>query len=101
MNYPYISIFPNGIDKRTFFCDVDLKNKSYWDCYIKLLEQGKYSEANTFLNQSPVHSYSSGILNFIEIKTEHTQDYILKQEKYNPYHLSDEEPDLEVEEFWI
>lgn len=101
MNYPYISIFPNNLDQRTFFCDVDIKNKPDWDYYLKLLEQGKYSEANTFLNQKPIHSYSSGIFNFLEEKTKNTQDYILKQEKYNPYHLSDEEPDIRIGEFWI
>lgn len=101
MNYPYISIFPNGIDKRTYFCDVSLTTKSYMDAYMQLLEQGKFIEANILLSQSPLHSYGSGILNFIEAKIKTTQDYVLQIEKYNPYHLSDEEPDIEVGEFWI
>jgi len=101
MVYPYISVFPNGIDKRTFFCDVDITTKPYLDKYNKLLSQGKYSDAATLLAQSPIHSYTAGILNFIEVKTKHLQDYVLQKERYNPYHPSDIEPDVEVGEIWI
>lgn len=101
MVYPYTSIFPDGIDKRTFFCDVDLDAKVYLDKYNGLLEQGKYSDAAALLTQSPIHAYTAGILNYIEIKTKHLQDYLLAKEKYNPYHVSDTEPDIEAGGVWI
>lgn len=101
MTYPYTSIFPNGIDKRTFFCDVDINTKVYLDKYNELLEHGKYSDAAMLLAQSPIHSYSAGILNFIEAKTKNLQNYVLAQEKYNPYHASDVEPNIEIGEIWI
>lgn len=99
--YPYTSIFPDGIDKRTFFCDVDLNTKVYQDKYNELIERGKYSDAATLLAQSPIHSYTAGILNYIEIKTKHLQEYVLAKEKYNPYHVSDTEPDIAVGGVWI
>ena len=99
--YPYTSIFPDGIDKRTFFCDVDLNTKSYQDKYNELLKQGKYSDAATLLAHSPIHSYTAEILNYIEVKTKHLQDYVLAKEKYNPYHVSDTEPDIDIGEIWF
>ena len=101
MNYPYISTFPNAIDKRTFFSDVDLETISHMNIFLDLIKQGKYTEANSYLSQSPVHSYTAGLFNFIEAKTHALQDYILQQEKYNPYCVADDEPNVEVGEFWI
>lgn len=101
MNYPYISIYPNGLDKRTFFCDVNISTKPYRDKYNELIRCGKYTDASMLLSTSPIHSYSAGILNFIEAKIKNTQNYVLSKEKYNPYHISDEEPDLKVGEVWI
>ena len=80
MNYPYISIYPNGLDKRTFFCDVNISTKPYWDKYNELIRCGKYTDASMLLSTSPIHSYSSGILNFIEAKIKNTQEYVLSKE---------------------
>ncbi len=101
MVYPYTSIFPDGIDRRTFFCDVDLGTKADHDKYSELLEQGKYSDAAVLLEQSHMHSYTAGILNYLEIKTKHLQDYVLAKEKYNPYYITDTEPDAEAGEIWF
>lgn len=101
MVYPYTSVFPNGIDKRTFFCDVDLNTKAYQDRYSEFLEHGKYSDAAALFAQSPIHAYTAGILNYIEIKTKHLQDYLFEKQKYNPYHISDTEPDIGTGGIWI
>lgn len=100
MNYPYISIYPNGLDKE-LFCDVNISTKPYWDKYNELIRCGKYTDASMLLSTSPIHSYSAGILNFIEAKIKNTQNYVLSKEKYNPYHIFDEEPNLEVGEVWL
>lgn len=102
MNYPYTSNFPNTIDGRTFFYDVDLDTISYMNTYVSLIEQGKYEEANAFIHNSPAHIYSANLINYAEARTKTLQEYILTLEKYNPYILSDDEPDaIEVNEFWI
>lgn len=101
MNYPYISNFPNNIDKRTFFSDVDLDTIKHMNTFLALIKEGKYTEANAYLKQSPAHSYTAGLFNFIEEKTYTLQEYVLQLEKYNPYYLSEDEPDIEVGEFWI
>ena len=80
MNYPYISIYPNGLDKRTFFCDVNISTKPYWDKYNELIRCGKYTDASMLLSTSPIHSNSAGILNFIEAKIKNTQEYVLSKE---------------------
>ena len=51
MQYPYVSIFPDGIDERTYFCDVDLKGQTVMDAYQKLIEAKQYTDANNFLSQ--------------------------------------------------
>ena len=102
MQYPYTSIFPNGIDNRTFFCDVDLKGKPVMDTYNKLISKGKYTEANILLGQqSNVHHYSADLFNFIEAKIKNTQEFIFNSEKYSPHHFDNSEPDIAINEMWI
>lgn len=102
MQYPYISIFPEGIDERTYFCDVDLKGQTVMDTYQKLIEAKQYTDANNFLSQqNKVHHYSADLMNYLEAKIKNTQEYILSWEKYSPHHLSNAEPNINVNEFWI
>ena len=102
MQYPYTSIFPEGIDERTFFHDVDLGNKTVMETYNGLIQDSKYTDANIFLSQqSGIHSYSADLFNYIEAKINTWQQTILEKEKYNPYHYSSSDPDISVGEFWI
>ena len=96
--YIYISRRPGQKD---FFCDADISTKPYWDKYNELIRRGEYTGASMLLSTSPIHSYSSGILNFIEAKIKNTQEYVLSKEKYNPYHISDGEPGLKAGEVWL
>ena len=70
---------------------------------LEIYGKGGCSELSVyiFLSTSPIHSYSSGILNFIEAKIKNTQGYVLSKEKYNPYHISDGEPGLKAGEVWL
>ncbi len=102
MQYPYISIFPEGIDERTYFCDVDLKGQTVMEAYSRFIEAHQYTNANIYLSQqNKVHHYSADLMNYLEAKTKSTQEHILSWEKYSPHHLSNTEPDISVNEFWI
>lgn len=102
MQYPYVSIYPEGIDDRTYFCDMDLKGQPVMDVYNHLIDARQYTDANNFLSQqSEVHHYSADLMNYLEAKVRNTQEYILNLEKFSPHHLSHTEPDIDVGEFWI
>lgn len=102
MNYPYISIFPSGIDRRIYFSDINIDGVPIMDTYNQLISERKYTEANNFISQqNVVHHYSADLFNYIEAIIESTQEYISNLEKYNPFHTSDAEPSIEVNEFWI
>lgn len=48
MQYPYVSIYPEGIDDRTYFCDMDLKGQPVMDAYNHLIDARQYTDANNF-----------------------------------------------------
>lgn len=103
MQYPYTSIFPDGIDDRTFFHDVDLDNLPVVETYDNLIKNNSFTDANVFLSQqSGVHNYSADLFNYIEAKISTWQQAVIEKEKYNPFHYSSTEPDdMSVGEFWI
>lgn len=49
-----ISIFPDGIDSRVFFSDIDLDNVNVMSEHGDLIKQGKYTDASQLLNNSDV-----------------------------------------------
>ena len=102
MQYPYTSIFPDGIDERTFFHDVNLNTLPIMEAYNNLISNNRYTDASIFLSQqSGLHGYSADLFNFIEAKINTWQKAILEKEKYNPFHHSPTEPNIEVNEVWI
>lgn len=102
MQYPYISNFPNSVDERTFFCDIDIDTKPLMDHYNNLIQEKKYQEANIFLSQqNNLHGYTADLFNFLEAKIFNTQEFVLNMEKYNPFHYSPSEPNIEIGEIWI
>lgn len=69
MQYPYISIFPEGIDERTYFCDVDLKGQTVMDAYQKAYRSKAIYGCKQFLSQqNKVHHYSADLMNYLEAK---------------------------------
>lgn len=102
MQYPYTSIFPDGIDEQTFFHDIDLNTLPIMEAHNNLISKNKYTDANILLNQqNNLHSYSANLFNFIEAKINTWQKSISEKEKYNPFHHSSSEPDILVGEIWI
>lgn len=91
-----MSIYPNGIDPMMFFQDNDIEKIDIINEYNKLISQGKYDEANTFINQQEgIYGYFADFFNALENRIYALQEYLLsKPPKYQPfnYYNSDEFP---------
>lgn len=81
------SIYPNGIDSMMFFQDNDLDKIEIINEYEKLIIQGKYNEANNFIeNQQGIYGYFADFFNAIENRIYVLQEYLLnKSPKDQPF----------------
>ena len=60
------SYYPDGIDKMFFFQDNNLENIDIINQYNNLIAQGKYSEANQFINQQDgIYGYFADFFNAV------------------------------------
>ena len=82
-----MSIYPNGVDPMLFFQDNNLEKIEIVNEYEKLISQGKYDAANTFINQQEgIYGYFADFFNAIENRIYNTQDYLLsKPPKDQPF----------------
>lgn len=102
IQYPYTTIFPDGIDERTYFHDVGLSTLPLMEMYNNLISNSRFTDAAIFLSQqNSLHNYSADLFNYIEAKIFTWQKNILEKEKHNPFHSSSIEPDIQVGEIWI
>ncbi len=90
-----LSFYPSKIDPLLFFQDVNLENKKIMDNFNNLIEKGKYSEANEYINgQSGICGYFADFLNAIENRIYNLQAHLLTIEPKQPFIYSDTEPIL-------
>ena len=104
----YTSTFPENVDAMTFFNDVRIREKEYFDTYTNLINEGKYSDANDYMIQvgqpNGMFSYSADYFNLIENRIKAVQDYLLTQKvkQPNPFKYSDTEPsDISLDSIWL
>ena len=72
------SIYPNGLDPMIFFHDNDIEKVEIINEYEKLIAQGKYDEANAFIeNQQGIYGYFADFFNAIENRIFKLQEYLL------------------------
>ncbi len=76
-----ISIFPQGIDTRTFFSDISIDYTDLMSQYQLLIKQGKYSEASKLLNNSDASFYGAWIFNLFDNRLKNIGEYLLTLEK--------------------
>lgn len=82
----------------TFFQDNDLERVEIIDQYENLISQGKYSEANTYINQqNGIYGYFADFLNLFENKIYSLQEYLLSKGKKQPFIFHDEEDNYSIE----
>lgn len=81
------SIYPNGIDSMMFFQDNNLEKLEIINEYEKLIAQGKYKEANDFIeNKQGIYGYFADFFNALENRIYNLQEYLLsKPQKEQPF----------------
>lgn len=82
-----MSIYPDGVDPMIFFQDNSLEKLEIINEYEKLISQGKYNEANTFINQQEdIYGYFADFFNALENRIYALQEYLLsKPSKWQPF----------------
>lgn len=74
------SYYPDGIDKMFFFQDNDLERIEIINTYNSLIAQGKYTEANQYINQQEgVYGFFADFFNAIENRIYNLQTYLLQK----------------------
>lgn len=72
------SCYPNKIDKMTFFQDVSLNTIEYMNQYQNLISEGKYSDANQYINnKTGIYGYFACFFNMLENRIYELQKYLL------------------------
>lgn len=68
--------FPQYIDGRIFFQDINLAQTQIMKQYYLLLNSNNYSKASEFLNNSEVFFYGAWLLNLFEKRLHAIYDYV-------------------------
>lgn len=89
------TIFPSGIDDGVFFQDISIDQVPIMKNYYRLLNNGNYTSASEYLNNSEAFSYGAWCLNLIENRLYAIGNYLLKQEDLNLVTYSETEPSTE------
>lgn len=96
------SDYPGKIDDMTFFQDNDLENVEIINQYENLIAQGKYSEANTYINQQKgIYGYFADYFNLLENRIYSLQEHLLTKKKKQPFIFHDEEDNCSIESLQI
>lgn len=87
-----VSYYPDKVDEMTFFQDNSLENIDVLDQYNTLIKQGRYSEADEYINQQEdIYGFFADFFNLIENRIYTTQEYLLqKPSKKQPFIYYDE-----------
>lgn len=97
-----VSYYPQQIDEMIFFQDTDLENMAIMAHYNDLIAQGKYSEANDYIDQQEgIYGFFADFFNLIENRIYTLQSYLLTKEKINPFIFYNDKQYLTVENMSI
>lgn len=84
--------FPLQIDDRIFFQDININQVPIFQRYQTLLNNGQYSTASEYLNNSEVFFYGSWCLNLIENRLFAIGNYVMDLEEINLVINNENEP---------
>ena len=99
-----LSVFPDGIDSRVYFSDINLENVSVMNQYQELIKAGRYTDASQLLNSNDnIFFYGAWVLNMFENRLRNTGKYLLSKEKTSANIYQPEEPteNLRKNLIWI
>lgn len=87
------SCYPNKIDAMSFFQDISLNTIEYMNQYQHLIAEGKYSDANQYINdKTGIYGYFACFFNMLENRIYELQNHLHQKEKLNPMFHQSEEP---------
>lgn len=76
------SFYPEKIDAMSFFQDVSLNTIEYMNQYQHLIAEGKYSDANQYINdKTGIYGYFACFFNMLENRIYALQKYLLNWEE--------------------
>lgn len=85
--------FPNAIDDRVFFQDIQISHVPIMKQYYELLKNGNYTIASELLNNSEVFYYGAWCLNLLENRLIAIGNYVINDlENINLVNYSVSEP---------
>lgn len=83
LNYGVYSQFPDKVDSRIFFKDINIDELEIMNNYLSLYNEGKYSESVQYLNDSNVSYYGAKILNIMQYRLLNIEKYLMKPHEKN------------------
>ena len=93
--------FPNEIDPRIFFSDVDLDHLDVLNEHKTLISSESYTNASELLNGSEIDFYGAWLLNLLENRLEAIGSFLLQKSKPNLQVYSNNEPVAKMGLHWI
>lgn len=98
-----LSIFPEGIDSRIFFSDIDIDHISLMKQHQQLLSQNRFSESSALLDNSDISYYGAWLPNLFDDRIYNIERYIITKEKPKLTIYQTDEPasDLTANISWI
>lgn len=98
----YATDFPKTIDDRVFFSDINIDKLSQMTKFQTYINNGAYSAASKYINNSTVDFYGAWILNLIEERMYALENYAVDEmEKPDIITDQEEEPtDVETNYCW-
>lgn len=86
--------FPNEIDDRIYFHDIDLKQLSTMQRFYQYINLGLYTKAFELIDSSEAFFYGAWLLNMLEDRLYIIGDYISKIEKPKIFLYGTSEPSI-------
>ena len=73
--------FPNNVDERIFYNDINLEQLDILNHYKILLDVSNYDGASNLLQTSDIDYAGAWLWNLLELRIKATQEYLLTKEK--------------------
>lgn len=86
------TVFPNGVDELQFYSDIAISQVPIMENYLRLLNNGNYTSASEYLNNSGVFCYGAWFLNLMENRLRAIGKYVTSLEDLELVSYSDSEP---------
>lgn len=81
MEYEVTTNFPNSVDDRIFYNDINLEQLDILNHYKILLDASNYDGASNLLQNNNIDYIGAWLWNLFEVRIKATQEYLLTKQK--------------------